>query len=94
MSRRTGLPDLARCTNSSVRGQRGTGMVDTTTFAVPENSLERWMTRLTEHAVEFEGPFERFSHQVIAFGDPNGLALELAALERLARPTLPTLSGA
>jgi hypothetical protein len=34
----------------------------------------------TEHAVEFDGPFERLSHQVIAFGDPNGLALELAAL--------------
>ena len=55
-------------------------MVDATTFAVPENSLEHWMTRLAEHAVEFDGPFERFSHQIIAFRDPNGLALELAAL--------------
>ncbi len=55
-------------------------MVETTTFAVPENSLVRWMTRLTEHAVEFDGPFERFSHQVIAFRDPDGLALELAAI--------------
>jgi glyoxalase family protein len=64
----------------SARGHRGTGMVDTTTFAVPENSLERWMTRLTEYEVEFDGPFERFSHQTIAFRDPNGLALELAAL--------------
>ena len=64
----------------SARGNRGTGMVDATTFAVPENSLEHWMTRLAEHAVEFDGPFERFSHQIIAFRDPNGLALELAAL--------------
>ena len=65
---------------TSSRGHRGTSMVETTTFAVPENSLERWMTRLTEHAIEFIGPFERFSHQVIAFRDPDGLALELASL--------------
>jgi len=29
----------------------------------------------TEHAVEFDGPFERLSHQVIAFGDPKLAAL-------------------
>jgi glyoxalase family protein len=63
----------------SAGGHTGTGMVETTTFAVPENSLERWMMRLTEQAIEFDGPFERFSHLVIAFRDPDGLGLELEA---------------
>jgi hypothetical protein len=41
----------------------------------------------TEHAVEFDGPFERLSHQVIAFGDPNGLALAaLGAPDRADAP--------
>ena len=74
---------------ASARGHRGTGMVETTTFAVPENSLERWTARLAEHAIEFDGPFERFSHQVIAFRDPDGLALELAALGAPSEPDAP-----
>src|SRR5262249_13177736 len=40
-------------------------------------SLENWMVRLTEHDVEFEGPFERFSEHVIGFRDPDGLRLEI-----------------
>src|SRR5262249_24320347 len=59
------------------RGRTGTGMVETTTFAVPASSLENWMVRLTEHDVEFEGPFERFSEHVIGFRDPDGLRLEI-----------------
>jgi catechol 2,3-dioxygenase-like lactoylglutathione lyase family enzyme len=64
----------------AARGHAGPGMVDGVTFAVATEALEGWMLRLAEHAVEFEGPFERFGSQTIAFRDPDGLLLEIVGV--------------
>jgi glyoxalase family protein len=61
------------------RGRIGTGQVSTTSFAVPEDSLGYWVERLVEHGVRFEQPKKRFDETVLAFEDPDGLAVELVA---------------
>ncbi|HEU5121020.1 MAG TPA: ring-cleaving dioxygenase, partial [Candidatus Nitrosocosmicus sp.] len=63
------------------RGFRGTGQVVTTSFLVPENSLEYWANRLNNHSIDFKGPTKRFENneQVIIFYDPDGMELELVA---------------
>jgi glyoxalase family protein len=60
-------------------GRSGAGVVDTTTFLVPADALEDWIVRLEGHGIATEGPGERFGQPFIAFRDPDGLKLELAA---------------
>jgi glyoxalase family protein len=67
----------------AARGRSGAGMVDAVTFAAPANALESWMLRLTEQGIEFDGPMRRFTDQVIAFQDPDGLKLEIVARDHL-----------
>ena len=50
-----------------------------TSFAVPEGSLGYWTERLIQHGVRFEKPGRRFDQTVLAFEDPDGLAVELVA---------------
>jgi len=64
---------------SAPKGRRGAGQVTETAFAVPENALVFWTARLTEHAIAFDGPFDRFGEQAIAFSDPDGMRIELIA---------------
>src|SRR5918912_548386 len=59
------------------RGRIGTGQVSATSFAVPEDSLGYWTERLVEHGVRFERPKRRFDETVLAFDDPDRLAVEL-----------------
>src|SRR5215471_7858934 len=54
---------------SAGRGRRGSGMVDTVAFA--------------ERGVDVDGPFTRFSRPTIGFCDPDGLKLEIAAVDGL-----------
>jgi glyoxalase family protein len=61
------------------RGHIGTGQVSATSFAVPEDSLGYWTERLVEHGVRFERPKRRFDETVLAFDDPDRLAVELVA---------------
>jgi glyoxalase family protein len=61
------------------KGRRGTGQVTQTAFAIPENALDFWMTRLADRAIDFQGPFERFGEQVISLSDPDGMQIELIA---------------
>src|SRR5215212_831775 len=63
----------------ALRGRIGTGQVTTTSFAVPEDSLGYWTERLIEHGVRFEQPEKRFGETVLAFKDPDELAVELVA---------------
>ncbi len=63
----------------AARGRIGTGQVSATSFAVPEDSLDYWTERLLEYGVHFERPRERFDETVLAFDDPDGLAIELVA---------------
>jgi glyoxalase family protein len=62
-------------------GRSGSGVVDATTFLVPADALEDWIVRLEGHGIVTEGPAERFGQPYIAFTDPDGLKLELAAAE-------------
>jgi glyoxalase family protein len=61
----------------AMRGRIGTGQVSVTSFAVPEHSLGYWVERLLQHGVRFEQPQRRFDETVLAFSDPDGLAVEL-----------------
>jgi glyoxalase family protein len=60
------------------RGTLGTGQASTTSFAVPEGSLDFWRQRLAESLVRADS-IERFEVRGLAFADPDGLRLELLA---------------
>ncbi len=62
-------------------GKVGTGQVSTTQFLVPADSVDYWCERLDAEGVEYEEPVERFGETVIAFEDPDGLPLELVAVD-------------
>jgi glyoxalase family protein len=62
-------------------GKSGAGVVDTTTFLVPPDALEAWIERLEGHGVVTRGPDARFGQPFIAFADPDGMKLEIAAAE-------------
>src|SRR5690606_23618504 len=62
-------------------GSRGAGQVNTTTCSVPAGSLGFWTERLTRNGVMVTDRDLRFDEDVIAFEDPSGLQLELAAGE-------------
>ena len=52
----------------------------TTSFLIPDNSIDYWIDRLKSKQIEFRGPYKRFEYeQVITLYDPDGLELELVA---------------
>ena len=61
------------------RGRSGAVQIWATSFAVPEDSLGYWTQRLVEHGVRFGAPTRRFDETVLAFEDPDGLAVEIVA---------------
>ncbi len=63
-------------------GRLGTGLVAAVGFAIPPGSLGFWIERLLAQGVRYQGPTRRFEEPVLAFADPDGLALELIATER------------
>jgi catechol 2,3-dioxygenase-like lactoylglutathione lyase family enzyme len=67
------------CWPGAIRGRLGTGQVSVTALAVPPTTLGAWRSRLSVHGVVAEGPSPRGAAQVLAFRDPDGLALELIA---------------
>ncbi|MFW6192565.1 MAG: ring-cleaving dioxygenase [Gemmatimonadota bacterium] len=62
-------------------GREGTGQVVRVAFRVPEGSLDAWRSRLLERKVEVEGARSRLGEELLAFRDPDGLGLELVAVE-------------
>lgn len=60
-------------------GRIGTGMADTTTFAIPDGALEPWMLRFAELGYETTGPVRRFGEDTLGVLDPDGLRIELVA---------------
>lgn len=58
-------------------GRRGTGQATETAFSVPRGSLDAWMERFAERAIEFGAPEERFGERVLAVEGPDGFAIEL-----------------
>jgi len=59
------------------RGNIGTGMATDIGYSVPENSLDFWRERFTQHNVKHGDELERFGEKVLPFQDPDGLQLEL-----------------
>jgi glyoxalase family protein len=63
------------------RGNLGAGQTSSTAFSVPQGSLGFWYERLLANGLPVEDPRDRFSEEVLAFADPDGLRLELVAHE-------------
>jgi catechol 2,3-dioxygenase-like lactoylglutathione lyase family enzyme len=61
------------------RGRIGTGQVTSTSFAVPQDSLDYWRTRLHENNIEIQSSTRRFGDEVLTFADPDGMVIELIA---------------
>jgi glyoxalase family protein len=72
------------------RGRRGTGQVVTTSFLIPEHSIDYWLERLKSQKVPVQGPTKRFvdTEEVLTLYDPDGLELELVA-NRSAEDVMP-----
>ncbi|HET8631705.1 MAG TPA: VOC family protein [Thermomicrobiales bacterium] len=60
-------------------GRQGVGQTAAVGLAIPPASLGYWLARFVRHGVPHEGPATRFGERVLAFRDPDGLALELVA---------------
>lgn len=61
-----------------VRGRHGKGMLNTTTFSVPANSIGYWEDRFKRFDVNYKPAEDRFDAEtVIYFEDADGLGLEL-----------------
>jgi glyoxalase family protein len=67
------------------KGFRGTGQVITTSFLIPEDSIEYWIERLKRYGISFSGPTSRFDGKelVITISDPDGMELEFIALKNI-----------
>jgi glyoxalase family protein len=63
-------------------GRLGTGLVAAVGFAIPPGSLGFWIERLLAQGIRYQGPTRRFDEPVLAFADPDGLALELIGTDR------------
>jgi len=63
------------------QGTVGSGQVSRTAFRVPEGSLDFWEDRFDEYGVDYDERLERFGEVVLPFRDPDGLPVELVAVE-------------
>ncbi len=61
------------------KGRAGVGQVTVTSFSIPPGAVGYWVERFRTRGVSFEAPLARFEEEVLAFHDPDGLALELVA---------------
>lgn len=61
------------------QGKRGTGEITTVGFSVPSRSLDFWINRLADLAVDFDGPSEKFGYKYISLLDPDGMKIEIVA---------------
>ncbi len=61
-------------------GRRGVGETHQSTFRVPQRSLGYWTQRFLEKSIKFEAIEKRFGESVLAFSDPDGMALALVGI--------------
>jgi len=78
----------------AARGRSGAGVVDATTFLVAPDALEPWIERLEGYGITTRGPAERFGQPFIAFEDPDGMKLEIAAADQGSGEAILGFSGA
>jgi len=63
------------------QGEVGAGQVARTAFRVPEGSLDYWEGRFEQRGVDYDDRVERFGETVLPLRDPDGLPIELVAVE-------------
>src|SRR5437868_13550070 len=63
------------------RGTIGPPQVTATSFATPSGAMDFWKSRLREKGVKLEAPIERFGEPVLKFADPDGMQIEIVAIE-------------
>src|SRR4051812_23069768 len=63
----------------AARSRVGPPQVTATAFAVPENSLDYWSSRLQPHNASSA---DRLGERAIRFTDPDGIALEIVAVSQ------------
>ncbi len=63
------------------KGRKGFGQPLAASFAIPFDSLGYWSERLAAHGVSTQAPRERWDEMVISLQDPDGLDLELVAVQ-------------
>ena len=66
---------------NAYRGRIGSGQVNATALAVPKGSLGWWQERFKSLWVTHFQPVKRFGDEVLPFRDPDGLPLELVAVD-------------
>lgn len=66
------------------RGRIGSGQTTAITFSAPTASLDYWSDRLQRYDVSVERQ-SRFEEDVLAFNDPDGIPVEIVAVENDAR---------
>lgn len=76
---------------NAARGQRGTGEVAMTAFAVPQGALDYWHERLTQAGVADLASGEAFGERRLSFAGPDGDGLAL--VETGDDPREPWTSG-
>jgi glyoxalase family protein len=62
------------------RGRNGSGATTAITLSAPPASLAYWQERLQRHDVAVERQ-QRFGEDVLAFSDPDGIPVEIVAVE-------------
>ena len=67
-------------TEQGRQGEFGAGQTQTTAYLIPPDSLEFWRERLESNGVDVER-FERFDETGLRFPDPDGIELELVAVD-------------
>ena len=63
------------------QGRRGTGQATETAFSVPQGSFDFWIRRFEEENVIYNKPAKRFNEEYLTLIDPDGLKLELVAVD-------------
>lgn len=61
-------------------GRFGTGETQETAFRIPASSVGFWLQRLAAANVPHDLPVKRFGETVVAFRDPDGMALALVGV--------------
>ena len=71
-------------------GTVGAGQVSRIALRAPAGSLDSWEARFDDHGVDYDERVERFGETVLPFRDPDGLPVELVAVDLPADdPTVP-----
>jgi len=63
------------------KGRAGVGAAVETAFAIPRGAVGYWLERLIAKGVDHDPPVKRFGETVLGLRDPDGMHLELVAID-------------